>query len=54
MFAFPVCGRTWQASHGRRPRLFVGNIPNQESRKSDQGAKGSIADANINSTDSHR
>lgn len=41
-----VCWRTWQASHGRRPWLFISDIPDQESRKSNQGTKGSISYAN--------
>lgn len=45
---------TRQASHGRRPWLFVGDIPNQERRESDQGAEGGISNANVNLIDRHR
>lgn len=49
-----VCKHTRQASHGRRPWLFVGDIPNQESRESNKGAEGGIANADVNLIDSHR
>lgn len=48
-----MCERTWQASHSRRPRLFVGYIPDQERWQSNQGPKRSISYAYINSVDSH-
>lgn len=50
----PESQNTRQASHGRRPRLFVGDVPRQESRQSDQGAEGGIPDADVNPIDSHR
>lgn len=46
-------GRTWQAAHGRRPRLFVGYIPDQEGRESNQGPKDSVAQADIQPADCH-
>lgn len=46
--------RTWEASHGRGPRLFVGDGPGQESRKSEQGTEHSIAYPNVGPADRHR
>lgn len=45
--------RTWQASHGRCPWLFIGDIPDKEGWKSNQSTEASIAYANVYPTDPH-
>lgn len=48
-----VRSRTWQASHGRRPWLFVCDVPDKERRESNQSTKASIAYANVHPVDPH-
>lgn len=46
--------RTREASHGRRPWLLIGDIPDHKRRQPDQSAESRISYANICPIECHR
>ena len=44
---------TWETSHGSGPRLFVHDVPHQESREAHEHTKRSVGDTNVRFIDRH-